>query len=117
MIIPQLIAAIGARNVRRYALSCVRFDAQRAQAMGLVHEVCHTGGLGKAAVPIIDQLLLNAPGALAQTKAAVLEHSDTLCSPGYFEQLVRQHADKRWSDKAREGIESFQGKRKPAWYR
>lgn len=117
IIIPQLIAAIGARNVRRYALSCERFDAKRAKAMGLVHEICPRGGLDKAAAPIIDQLFLSAPSALAQTKVAVLEHSDTLYSPGYFEQLVGQHADKRQSAEAREGMESFQEKRKPDWYR
>ncbi len=117
IIIPQLIAAIGARNVRRYALSCERFDAKRAKAMGLVHEICPRGGLHKAAAPIIDQLFLSAPSALAQTKVAVLEHSDTLYSPGYFEQLVGQHADKRQSAEAREGMESFQEKRKPDWYR
>ena len=39
IIVPQLNAAMGARNLRRYALSCERFDAYQAQAMGLVHEV------------------------------------------------------------------------------
>ncbi len=61
--------------------------------------------------------MLSAPRALAQTKAAVLEHSDTLFSPGFFEQLVGQHADKRRSDEAREGMASFQEKRKPDWVR
>ena len=61
--------------------------------------------------------MLRAPRALAQTKAAVLEHSDTLYAPGYFEHLVGQHADKRRSAEAREGMESCQEKRKPEWYR
>ncbi|GMQ90039.1 MAG: enoyl-CoA hydratase-related protein [Gammaproteobacteria bacterium] len=117
IIIPQLNAAIGVRNVRRYALSCERFDAARAQAMGLVHELCPPGGLDKTAEPIIDQLLLSAPDAVTQTKLSALDHVETLYSGAYFENLIRQHADKRRSAEAREGMASFQEKRKPAWCR
>src|SRR4051794_6396264 len=37
-ILPQLIASIGMRNLRRYALSGERFDAATAERIGLVHE-------------------------------------------------------------------------------
>ena len=40
IIFPQLNAAIGIRQVRRYALTCERFDAERALSLGLVHELC-----------------------------------------------------------------------------
>ena len=36
IIIPHLNASIGVRNVRRYALTCERFNASQAKEMGLV---------------------------------------------------------------------------------
>ena len=48
IIIPHLNASIGVRNVRKYALTCERFDASQAKDMGLVHLVCKTGDLENA---------------------------------------------------------------------
>ena len=39
IIIPQLNKSIGVRNVRRYAISSERFNADEAKRIGLVHEV------------------------------------------------------------------------------
>lgn len=116
IIIPQLNAAMGVRNVRRYALTCERFDARKAKEMGLVHEVCPTGGLDEAAAPVIEHLLLSAPVAMRETKEVALEHANLLMSEAYFERLVGQHAAKRQSNEAAEGLKSFAEKRKPGWY-
>ena len=116
IIFPQLNAAIGVRNVRRYALSCERFDAYKAKEIGLVHEVCETGGLDAAATPIIDGLLLAGPDALAQSKRDMLQTAGLLLNDEAFERLVRNHAEKRTSVQAAEGLLSFIEKRKPAWY-
>ena len=68
IIIPHLNASIGVRNVRKYALTCERFDASQAKDMGLVHLVCKIGDLENAVKPIIDSLLMCAPDALEATK-------------------------------------------------
>ena len=39
IIFPQLNAAIGVRNVRRFALKFERFDAKKALQIGLIHEL------------------------------------------------------------------------------
>ncbi|WP_193181382.1 enoyl-CoA hydratase-related protein [Nisaea sediminum] len=116
IIVPHLNAAMGPRNVRRYALTCERFGAAKAAEMGLVHEVCPTGGLDAAAAPVIDQLLLSAPIAMTETKQVILDHARITLSDEYFEELVAQHAAKRQSDEAAEGLKSFAEKRNPAWY-
>jgi methylglutaconyl-CoA hydratase len=116
IIIPHLNAAIGPRNVRRYALTCERFDAAQAQALGLVHEVCPPGGLDAAAAPIIDGLLMSAPIATAQSKRAALKDAGLILSKARFEKLVEQHAAKRQTDEAMEGLASFAEKRAPSWY-
>ena len=116
IIVPQLNAAIGPRNTRRYALTCERFGAADAKAIGLVHQVCPVGDLDRAAAPIIEALLMAAPDALTQTKRAVLEDAGLLVSEAYFDMLVESHAAKRQTDEAMEGLASFAEKRRPVWY-
>lgn len=116
IIIPQLNAAMGVRNVRRFALTCERFGAVEARAMGLVHQVCPEGGLDEAAAPVVDALLMAAPEATAQTKRRALLESGLVIGDDHFEALVAEHAAKRQTGEAIEGLASFLEKRPPAWY-
>ena len=116
IIVPQLNAAIGPRNTRRYALTCERFNAQIAFDIGLVHQVCPTGTLDETAAPIIENLLLAAPIATSETKKATLNDAGLLLTDEYFEELVSSHAAKRQTDEAMEGLVSFSDKRNPSWY-
>lgn len=116
IIVPHLNAAIGARNVRRYALTCERFGARTAREIGLVHQICSEGGLDEAAAPVIDNLLMSAPEALAQTKRRALIEAGLDLSGAHFTELVEEHALKRQSDEAKEGLASFLEKRPPSWY-
>src|SRR5437870_4698 len=72
IIIPQLNDAIGLRQVRRYALTGERFDAEEARRIGLVHEIVPLAELEAAGNRIVAHLLENGPDALKQTKAHVL---------------------------------------------
>src|SRR5262244_995440 len=72
IIIPQLNDAIGARQVRRYALTGERFGAAEARRIGLVHEVVPAAELAAAGARIVDHLLANGPEAIRQTKAHAL---------------------------------------------
>jgi methylglutaconyl-CoA hydratase len=116
IIVPHLNAAIGVREVRRWALTCERFDATQAHALGLVHQLCDEGSLDAAAAPIIDGLLMSAPDALAQTKRRALLEAGLVLDDAHFEALVLEHAAKRQSDEAAEGLASFLEKRAPSWY-
>jgi methylglutaconyl-CoA hydratase len=116
IIFPQLIAAIGVRQLRRYATTCERFTAQQAQRIGLVHEVCEPGGLDTAAAPVIDGILRAGPDAVRQTKRSAMACAGTVMSDELFDHIVQQHADIRQSAEAREGFNSFIEKRDPDWY-
>ena len=116
IIIPHLNATIGVRNVRRYALTCERFDANQAKDMGLVHEICKTGELEKVAKPIIGNLLSCAPIALEMTKRRSLIESDLVLSDEKFNELVIEHSQKRMTEEATEGLNSFLEKRAASWY-
>ena len=117
IIFPQLVAAMGLRNVRRYALSGERFDARRAEVLGLVHEVCQPGQLDASAAPIIDALLKIGPEAQALSKLSALRCADALIDAALFARLVDEHASKRRSAEAAEGLASFAEKREASWYR
>jgi methylglutaconyl-CoA hydratase len=113
IILPQLADAIGARQVRRYALSGERFGAEEARRIGLVHEVVPLAELESAGSAIVDQLLQNAPQAIAETKATALDFS--WGGEPNLDRLISQHAAKRKSGEAVEGLASFAEKRPARW--
>jgi methylglutaconyl-CoA hydratase len=117
IIVPQLADAIGVRQVRRYAQTGERFHANEARRIGLVHEVVPLAELDAAGARVVDHLLQNAPEGNAQTKAAVLECAWGKMREDTFARLVAQHAAKRQSAEAAEGLASFVEKRPAAWYR
>ncbi len=115
-IVPQLLSRIGPGRLRRYALSCERFGADRAFEIGLVDEVCETGELDTAAEPIIDALLHCPPQALAQSKESILRYAGLQFTPSEIADMARPHGLKRLSAEADEGLRSFLEKREPDWY-
>jgi methylglutaconyl-CoA hydratase len=117
IIIPQLVDAIGVRQVRRYALTGERFDAHEARRIGLVHEVVPVTALGAAGERVIEQLLANGPLALAETKQLALD-----CAAGgepaqapRWHPLLEAHSAKRQTTEAAEGLASFAEKRPANW--
>jgi len=115
-ILPQLGAAMGVRNLRRYAITGERFGAMRALELGLVSEVCDEGKLDEAAGPIIDAILKNGPKGIADTKRIIVESAGLAIDDGTAAELARDHARKRLTDEAREGLASFREKREASWY-
>ena len=116
IILPQLCQAIGLRQVRRYALTGERFDAQEARRIGLVHVVCASEALAEEGARIVDAVLMNAPGATAATKLRALQVAEAFVDDGAFRDLVREHAATRQGDEAAEGVASFREKRAARWY-
>jgi methylglutaconyl-CoA hydratase len=73
--------------------------------------------LERAGARVVDQLLQNAPQANAQTKAVTIEHAWGNVTAQGFARLIEQHAAKRRSAEAAEGLASFREKRPAKWYR
>jgi methylglutaconyl-CoA hydratase len=117
IIIPQLCDAVGVRQVRRYALTGERFGAQDARRIGLVHEVVPLADLETAGAKVVEQLLANAPQALAETKALAMESSfgGMGVEDAAYARLVRMHSAKRQTWEASEGLASFAEKRAANW--
>jgi methylglutaconyl-CoA hydratase len=115
-IIPQLCAAMGVRNLRRYVVTGERFDALEAKRIGLVHEVCPDDALDRTAAPIIDAILKGAPDAVRASKRLVLAQAGLDLTEQQFEALSVQAAVKRASAEAADGLASFLDQRDPSWY-
>ena len=117
IIIPQLVDAIGVRQVRRYALTGERFGAQEARRIGLVHDVVALSDLEAAGAKVVDLLLANGPRALAETKALVMENAagGMAVRDPVFDRLVKVHSAKRRTPEAAEGLASFAEKRAAKW--
>ena len=116
IIIPQLNKSIGVRNVRRYAISSERFNADEAKRIGLVHEVLDEHFINEKLESILDHILLCGPEAIYQTKMRALKEANLILNEKEFNELVEEHSLKRMSDEAFEGLNSFSEKRYPSWY-
>lgn len=114
-IMPQLVAAMGVRALRRYGITGERFDAREARRIGLIHEVCPEDGLDAAAAPVIDALLRSAPDAVREAKAMALAEAGLELSEQRIMALALQGAAKRASPEAAEGLRSFLDKRPARW--
>ena len=115
IIVPHLVDAIGARQVRRYAITGERFGAEEARRIGLVHEVVPLAALEARGAELVAQILENSPVAMALTKQHILESAWSGFDRETFDHLVDSHAKARQSVEAAEGLASFAEKRRAAW--
>jgi methylglutaconyl-CoA hydratase len=112
---PFLLRKIGPSHARALFLASERFDADRALAIGLVHEVAPDADALEAALARLTGSMLSAsPRALAVAK----EFLRSLGRIPYEAQgplAVKTLADIRVTPQAQEGLRAFLAKRKPDW--
>lgn len=112
---PYVIRAMGARAAHRYFLTAERFSAAEAHRVGFIHEVVASEALDDR-VAELAKLLVNAgPAAMKACKRLVQQVAGAEIDDALIESTVEQIADIRASAEGREGVQSFLGKRKPAW--
>ena len=115
VISPYVIAAIGARQARRWFATAEIFDAGEAQRIGLLHDVVNATALDTAVQRQIDLLLKAGPAAAASAKALVRR----VAIGGDADTLDAANADLiaklRVSPEGQEGLSAFLDKRKAAW--
>ena len=113
-IAPFVLRKIGPSHTRALFLTGERFDVQRAQAIGLVHEVASEGDLDAAVREKVEGLLAGGPSALAATKALLRELRDA--APGKATEIMaRRIAELRTGEEGQEGLGAFLEKREPTW--
>jgi methylglutaconyl-CoA hydratase len=115
VIAPFALAKIGESQARALFPGGRRFDAVRAQRIGLVHEVVEGAAALDAAVDgAVADLLAAGPTAARASKAIVREVRGLGHGSAKWH-TARVIARQRVSDEAREGFRAFTEKRSPAW--
>jgi enoyl-CoA hydratase/carnithine racemase len=112
----RFIDAIGVPRTKELFLTGRNLDAERAQEIGLVHEVVDHGEIERASLELAAEVAANAPLSMKGNKHAI----DTLNSyPRLTEAQERELIELREScfasEDFREGIAAFAEKRKPDW--
>jgi methylglutaconyl-CoA hydratase len=115
VIAPFVIAKIGESHARALFPSGRRFDAVRAQRIGLVHEVVEGEAALDAAVDgAVADLLAAGPTAARAAKAIVREVRGLSHGSAKWH-TARVIARQRRTEEAQEGFRAFSEKRRPAW--
>jgi methylglutaconyl-CoA hydratase len=115
VIAPFVVAKIGESHARALFPGGRRFDAVRAQRIGLVHEVVEgEAALDTAVDAAIDDVLASGPVAVRAAKAIIREVRGLGHGSAKWH-TARVIARQRVSEEAREGFAAFDQKRRPAW--
>ena len=113
-IAPFVAARIGYTQARRMATYGLRFDAESALRVGLVHEIADSrDDLLAKGVAAVNQVLRCSPQAIAETKKLV--RSSVREPLGATLDAASHTFAASLGGEAREGIRAFIEKRKPAW--
>ena len=115
MISPYVVAAIGERYARRYAISGEEFDSAEAYRIGLLHDLVEFEELNPKIGNVLADLYCGGPHAIVAAKQLIRK----IARAGVTAEVVADTADTiaaiRASDEAQEGLGAFLEKRKAAW--
>ncbi|SMQ95382.1 enoyl-CoA hydratase-related protein [Xanthomonas fragariae] len=115
VISPYVVAAIGARQARRWFATAEIFDAGTAQLMGLLHQLVATDQLDIAVERQIRLLLAAAPLAASNAKSLVRSVLPAADRDAIDAANAAWIARLRVSPEGQEGLSAFLDKRTPAW--
>jgi methylglutaconyl-CoA hydratase len=117
VISPYVIDAIGVRQALRWFQTGEAFDAARALALGLVHEVVAADALDAAIDAQVAALRKAGPDAMRESKLLALRMGGRNPDRRRLadEENAALIARLRVSQEGQEGIAAFLAKRKPAW--
>lgn len=102
-----VIPKIGPGHARSLFATGLRFDAEHALRIGLVHRIATD--LAAAEAEVVAEVLKAGPSAVAESKRLVLE------APLSLEETARRLAQTRSGAEAKEGLDAFLNKRPAAW--
>ncbi|HET7026546.1 MAG TPA: enoyl-CoA hydratase-related protein [Candidatus Limnocylindrales bacterium] len=112
---PFVVAKVGETHARALFPGGRRFDAVRAQRIGLVHEVVEGEAALDAAVDAAVGDLLAAGPTAARAAKAVIREVRGLPHGATKWQTARAIAAQRTTAEAQEGFRAFVEKRRPGW--
>ncbi len=115
MISPYVIAAIGERQARRYALSGEEFSSAEAHRIGLLHEIVEPDQLNPRISLLLADLYCGGPNAIVAAKQLIRRVAHAEVGEALVEETADTIAAIRATAEAQEGLGAFLEKRKAAW--
>lgn len=113
---PYLVAAIGERHCRYYALTAERFSGAEAYRIGLVHEmVPGEEQLDEAIGETVETLSKNGANAMSACKNLLRIVSGQPVDETTIEETVQNATVIQAGTEGREGMQAIVDKRKPVW--
>lgn len=109
-ICPYVVAAIGQRATRRYALTAEVIDADSALKMGLLSTVVEEDELDDEVQRYCEILLANGGDAMRAAKELIAEVADQPISDEVIKRTSAVIAELRGSDEAQKRLAAFLGK-------
>ena len=116
VISPFVLAKIGSSHARALCLTGERFDAKRALAIGLVHEVVTADALDDALTRVLGEVASASPSAIAATKSLLARVAQTEYD-ATLELTANAIAAQRTSPEGQDGLRAFLEKRPAGWVR
>jgi len=114
VISPFAIAKIGMSHMRALGFTGERFSAERALAIGLVHEVVDGDALGDAVARVVAEVLTAGPAAVAAAKALFATVAETPYD-ATLDVTAKAIARRRSSEEGQEGLRAFLDRRPASW--
>ncbi len=112
----KLLDALGLARTKELFLTGRNFSAERAERIGLVHEVVDDDAFEAAAVGMAEGIAANAPLSMRGNKRAFeVLNSNPILSEQQEAGLIALRESCFASEDLREGVEAFAEKRKPRW--
>lgn len=115
LMVPFLIGRIGQRGCRRWCLTGEVLTAARAYDIGLADIVVADDALDRELADLVDRLLMNSPGGLAESKASIGENARPPLTREIHDRALAAFVEGRGSAQAVEGAAAFLAKRPPSW--
>ncbi|MGB0359809.1 MAG: enoyl-CoA hydratase-related protein [Endozoicomonas sp.] len=115
VISPYVIRAMGEHQARRYFLTTEIISSRQAQQLNLIHEHCHEDKLNDTAQMLCEQILHNAPLAMAAAKELIRYVNNKTIDESLINHTCEIIANIRISEEGQEGLSAFLDKRPPKW--
>lgn len=115
VISPFVLRKIGQSHARALFPTAERFDAARAQRIGLVHEVVPPAQLESQVESKVRELISSGPGA-ARLAKKIAKTAGTLPHDQARTWTAQRIAEQRVSAEGQEGLRAFLEKRRPSWH-
>ena len=111
---PFLVERLGYAEAKRLAVTGGRLDSQAALTLRLVHAVHAAGALDHALASLLAEILQNAPGAVAATKA-LMARARFHAPASLVHQAAEVFSQAALGPEGLEGTTAFLEKRKASW--